>query len=119
MVQICDNNRMASQQSTVDQLLQHMSGVGDVSAKKMFGEYGIYLDGKMFAMVCDDTFFVKPTKNNADLTAELDMGSPYPGAKPCYIVSIKNCSETEWISELVTVTVDDLPAPKPKAPKKK
>ncbi len=110
---------MATQQSTVDQLLIYLSAAGDVSAKKMFGEYGIYFDGKMFGMVCDDTFFVKPTKNNADLTAELDMASPYHRAKPCIIVPMKKCSDSEWLSELITVTVDDLPAPKPKAPKKK
>ncbi|MEI8283060.1 MAG: TfoX/Sxy family protein, partial [Armatimonadota bacterium] len=42
---------MATQQSTVDQLLVHLSAAGDVTAKKMFGEYGIYFDGKMFGMV--------------------------------------------------------------------
>ncbi|MCK7502621.1 MAG: TfoX/Sxy family protein [Comamonadaceae bacterium] len=27
----------------------------------MFGEYAIYLDGKVVALVCDNQFFVKPT----------------------------------------------------------
>ena len=37
---------MASKQSTVDFLLDQFAGAGAVSAKKMFGEYGVYLDGK-------------------------------------------------------------------------
>ena len=45
---------MASQQGTVDYLLDQLAGAGGVSAKKMFGEYGLYCDGKMFAIVADD-----------------------------------------------------------------
>ena len=42
---------MGSQQSTVDFVLDQMSAAGAVSAKKMFGEYGVYLDEKMVALV--------------------------------------------------------------------
>lgn len=52
---------MASQQSTVDFILEQIAAAGSVSAKKMFGEYGIYCDGKMVALVCDDQLFIKPT----------------------------------------------------------
>ena len=45
---------MTSQQSTVDFILDQISEAGDVSAKKMFGEYGVYCAGKMVASVCDD-----------------------------------------------------------------
>ena len=45
---------MTSQQSTVDFVIDQISDVGDVSAKKMFGEYGIYCGGKMVALMCDD-----------------------------------------------------------------
>ncbi|RYF09624.1 MAG: hypothetical protein EOO77_23380 [Oxalobacteraceae bacterium] len=51
---------MGSQQSTVDFVLDQMSAAGAVSAKKMFGEYGVYLDEKMVALVCDDVLFIKP-----------------------------------------------------------
>jgi DNA transformation protein len=37
---------MSSQQSTVDFILDQISAAGDVSAKKMFGEYGLYCNGK-------------------------------------------------------------------------
>ncbi len=49
---------MASQQQTVDYLLEQMAGAGAVSARKTFGEYGLHLDGKMFALVCDDRLFM-------------------------------------------------------------
>ena len=52
---------MASQQGIVDYIVEQARGGGGVSAKRMFGEYGLYCDGKMVAMVCDDALFVKPT----------------------------------------------------------
>ena len=45
---------MASQQGTVDFIVEQMARAGAVSARKMFGEYGIYCDGKMVALVCGD-----------------------------------------------------------------
>jgi hypothetical protein len=41
---------MASRQTTVDFILDQIEGAGTVSAKKMFGEYGIYCDDKMVAL---------------------------------------------------------------------
>jgi len=52
---------MASRQSTVDYLLEQIKEAGTVSYKKMFGEYAIYCNGKVVALVCDDELFVKPT----------------------------------------------------------
>jgi len=50
---------MASKQSTIDFILEQINAAGEVSAKKMFGEYGIFCNGKMVALVCDDQLFVK------------------------------------------------------------
>ena len=106
---------MATQQSTVDSLLKYLAGAGEVSAKKMFGEYGLYLDGKMFGMVCDDTFFVKPTVGNVELASDLDHAPPYPSAKPCIMVPVSRWPDSEWLAELISVTASDLPVPKPKS----
>ena len=58
---------MASQQSTVDFLLDQMAGAGALVAKKMFGETGLYCDGKMFAIVADDQLYIKPTDSRTGL----------------------------------------------------
>jgi hypothetical protein len=36
----------------VDILLEHESGAGALSIKPMFGEYGVYLDGKIIGLIC-------------------------------------------------------------------
>ena len=52
---------MASSQRTVDFVLGQIDGAGAVSARRMFGEYGVYCDGRIVGLICDDTFFIKPT----------------------------------------------------------
>lgn len=114
---------MASQQKTVDFILDQMRGAGAVSAKRMFGEYGLYGDGKLFALVCDDQLFLKPTAAGraqaADLAADLAEGVPYPGAKPCLVVPGDRWDDAEWMAELASVTVAALPPPIPKASRRR
>ncbi|NLF52771.1 MAG: competence protein TfoX, partial [Leptolinea sp.] len=52
---------MGTRKETVDYLLEQMSGAGMLTARKMFGEYAIYCEGKIVALVCDDQLFIKPT----------------------------------------------------------
>ena len=43
----------------VTHVLELLEALGPVSAKPMFGGYGIYLDGLMFALVADDALYLK------------------------------------------------------------
>ena len=43
----------------VDYLLEQMQPLGPVTAKAMFGGYGIYIDDLMFALVADDVLYLK------------------------------------------------------------
>ena len=52
---------MASNQSTVDYIVEQVAGAGAVTGRKMFGEYALFCDGKMVALICDDQLFIKPT----------------------------------------------------------
>ena len=109
---------MASQQSTVDYILEQIADAGAVSARKMFGEYGIYCDGRIVALVCDDQFYLKPTAEGRALLGEgVDEQPAYPGAKPSYRIAGDRWDDAEWMAELVRVTTAALPLPTPKKPK--
>lgn len=41
-----------------------MQSVGPVNAKRMFGGYGIFLDGLMFALIADQTLYLKADKES-------------------------------------------------------
>lgn len=45
---------MASSAELTAYIAEQFGGAGEITVKKMFGEYGLYCGGKFFAMVCDD-----------------------------------------------------------------
>ena len=102
---------MSSRQSTIDFILDQISEAGDVSARKMFGEYGVYCAEKMVASVCDDQLFVKPTAGGRSLLKAVTEASPYPGAKPCFLISAETLEDRDALTELIKVTAQELPLP--------
>jgi TfoX/Sxy family transcriptional regulator of competence genes len=104
---------MASKQSTVDNLLDRLSGAGRVTARKMFGEFCIYLDDKVVALVADDLLYVKPTTAGRQLVPDAAEEPPYPGAKPCFLIPPERW-ESEKLCQLIKVTFAELPRAKPR-----
>lgn len=105
---------MATAKNTIDFLLDQLSGAGDVSARKMFGEYCLYLAGKPVALICDDQLFLKPTDAGRLMVTDVAEGAPYPGAKPHLLIPGDLWEDSEWLSALVRATARELPQPKPK-----
>jgi hypothetical protein len=73
----------------------------------------------LVALICDDTLFVKPTPEGRAFAGQLEEGPPYPGAKPCLIVPEDQLDDADRLAELIRITAEALPAPKPKKSKKK
>lgn len=109
---------MASKLSTVECIIGNISVSDTVSAKKMFGEYGIYCGEKLVALVCDDRLFIKPTPGGKAFLGECLEAAPYPGAKPCFMIPEESWGDSAWLSQLVSMTHAQLPAAKKKASKK-
>lgn len=84
------------------------SGAGEIFCRKMFGEYGVYCDGVYFALVCDDTFFVKVTEAGKRILGENHpTGLPYDGAKtPMF--KIDDFENYDLMRELIQATCDEL-----------
>lgn len=104
---------MASKQEFVDFVLDQIENAGEITAKKMFGEYGIYSDGKLFGLICDNKLFLKPTEAGRNFISEVAEVPPYPGAKPSFLIG-DQIEDREWLSELVRISVKELPKPKKK-----
>lgn len=109
---------MVTQQRTVDHLLEQATGAGTVLAKPMFGEYGIYVDGKMIGSVCDDQLYVKPTVFDRVHAEPVSDAPPYPGARPDLLIEADRWDDAEWLGELLRITATELPTPKPRKPKR-
>lgn len=107
---------MASDAGFVQYVADQLSGAGEVRCRKMFGEYGLYLNGKFFALICDDRFFVKDTPEGRAAAPELPLAPPYKGARPCLLV--EDVDDRELLIRLAQATWAALPEPAPKKKKK-
>jgi TfoX/Sxy family transcriptional regulator of competence genes len=111
---------MATTQSTIDFVLDQLVTLPNIRAKKMFGEFAVYCDEKVVALVCDNQVFVKNTPaGKAFLGERYEEGTPYPGAKPSILIGAEDIDNSERLCELIRLTAAALPAAKPKPVKRK
>jgi len=112
---------MASDQSFVDYVCDQVRAAGEISFRKMFGEYALYCDGKVVALICDNQLFVKPTSLGRELISQIGNiteAAPYPGAKPFFLID-SQLDDQAWMARLVRSTAAELPLPKPRKAKVK
>jgi TfoX/Sxy family transcriptional regulator of competence genes len=104
---------MPSDENFVKFIVDQIENAGVITYKKMFGEYAIYSDGKIAALICDDQLFVKQTEGGRAFIDDVIEASPYPGAKLSFLIEDK-FEDKEWLSSLIRITAKELPVPKPK-----
>jgi TfoX/Sxy family transcriptional regulator of competence genes len=110
---------MASNQDFVDFVVGQLQSIDEITYKKMFGEYGLYAGNKIFALICDNKLFIKPTNTGKNyILDDIVEAPPYTGAKPMFLIEDK-IEDHEWLSNLVKITIKELPEPKPKVKKMK
>lgn len=109
---------MATDESFVEHIADQARLGGRLKYRKMFGEYGIYVDGKFVAMACDDSLFLKPTRAIDDLGFDLPRRPPYPAATP-HPVADELIDDAETLARILLDTAALLPAPKAKTAKRR
>lgn len=108
---------MPTKPETIVKLKEAIGELDGLVIKPMFGEYGVWVDGKVVGGVHDDTLFLKASAGAKELTTGFDEAPPYPGAKPSIIVPETQWNESGWIQKVILASAASLPAPKPKKPK--
>ena len=103
---------MASNKDFVQYIADQYEGAGEITVRKMFGDYGIYCNGKIFGLICDDRFYLKPTEAGRSLLRSIDLRPPYDGAKDYFYIA--DVDDRDYLSSLVRETCKVLPAPKQK-----
>lgn len=112
---------MATDAHFVEFIADQIENAGAITYRKMFGEYALYSEGKVVALICDNQLFVKPTEAGRAFVSTPVEGHPFPGSKPYFLVE-DQLEDREWLSQLIRITEKELPKPKPKkkkTPKKK
>jgi TfoX/Sxy family transcriptional regulator of competence genes len=109
---------MASDIEFVNFVVEQLEDAGKIDYRKIFGEYVVYCEEKVVALICDNKLFVKPTSTGREFIGDVVEAPPYPGAKLSFLIDEK-IEDRDWLSELVKITEKELPTPKPKKKSKK
>ena len=109
---------MATDRIFVDYVAEQLGLGARLGHKKMFGEYALYVDGKVVAFACDNSLFIKPNPEVARLHPDLPQRPPYPEAKN-YPVADELLDDGDALRRLFIASAEVLPAPKRKKIAKK
>jgi len=107
---------MSTSKGTIEFLRDALALVPEVSFRPMMGEYCVYSMGRVFALVCDDTLFLKTAPATLHLFRDKKTRA-YPGSKNTCQVNAEWLEDREKMSEIVCLTLTHLPRPKPKRPR--
>lgn len=102
---------MATSTEAHDYIVENLSKTGDISTRKMMGEYLVYFKGKLVGNICDNCLYLKPTDSALRLLPDAERDYPYDGSKTLMIV-VDNVENTEQMSAVLHAMYEELPAPK-------
>ncbi len=105
---------MATSEDYIKYVSEQIPNIYDVRYRKMFGEYMIYVNDKPIFLVCDSTVYIKMLDDIKELMDTMQVGIPYKGSKPHYILSI---DDSELCSQVIAILERITPLPKPRKKK--
>ncbi|EOS26426.1 hypothetical protein C806_01162 [Lachnospiraceae bacterium 3-1] len=124
---------MATTKEFHDYIVENLRRVGDVTTRKMMGEYCIYFQEeqglidenfplaegdhrKPIGNICDNCLFLKPTESVLRLMPDADRAYPYEGSKTLMVVA-EDVENVELMREVLHEMYQELPNPKKKTKK--
>ncbi len=109
---------MASDPDFVEYIAGQMGHAGEITYRMMFGGHTLYCNGKVVALVCDNQLFVKPTDAGRSFIGTVVEAPAYEGAKLSFLIE-EQIEDKEWLSQLISLSEQELPLPKQKKKRKK
>lgn len=106
---------MATDAEYMEFVAGQISKAGNITYRKMFGEYGVYCDGIFFGTVENNQSYIKITVGGQKFMPDAVIDSPHEGARYFRIEELDN---EEFLKNIIQITCSELPPPKPKKRKK-
>ena len=97
----------------VENLFRGMDGF---SMKRMFGEYGIYLQGRVLGFLCDEQILLLDTPTARKLLPDAERKELFPGSKLFIIFSDEG--NHHLLQSVAQAMWEELPVPKPRKGRK-
>jgi TfoX/Sxy family transcriptional regulator of competence genes len=80
-----------------------------ISMRAMFGEYALYCECIVVALICNEVVYIKNTPGTQILLATIcEMGPPYPGAKLYYILSERQTDDYDFMMKVCATCMRDV-----------
>ena len=79
-------------------VMEKLSPVGDIKSRAMFGGYGIFHEGLMFALISEDTLYFKVNESNRDMYQKA-RSKPFPHGISYWEVPADVLEDTEMLKE--------------------
>lgn len=105
---------MATTPETIDFILASLGNSPRFTTRRMFGEYALYADGRVVALVCNDQLYVKILPESSELAACCEQDTPYSGARLHYVVEEDQLTHITNLDEILFHMATVLLLPKPK-----
>lgn len=100
---------MACSSEFIEFVCNALAPLGEVRARKMMGEYIVYVNDKCVITACDNMAFIKKLPCIADLMSDAETGCAYEGAKEGYILDFH---DRQKALKVVGTLWTELPFPK-------
>lgn len=104
---------MPNDQDFINFVIDQVQAGYQVTYRHMFGGTTLYMNGKVIGLICDNQLFVKPTEAGRAYIDEVVEAPPYEGAKDSFLIQ-EDIEDSEWLTGLLVITENALPAPRPK-----
>ena len=105
---------MATQPETIGFSRERLGNNVRFTTRETFGEYALYADDKVVALICDDQLYVKIMPQSAFLADICEQDAPYPGARPYYLVEESQLSQIKELPDILCAIAKALPKKKKK-----
>jgi DNA transformation protein and related proteins len=103
---------MASDKEFVKFVCEQLSGAGEISSRRMFGEAAVYLQDVVIGLVCDNQLFLKATEAGRAMIGVPTEAPPFPGATNWFLMA--DLDDPEFLADLARATAAALPKTKNK-----
>lgn len=98
---------MATSKEYHDYILENLQKAGNVTTRKMMGEYCVYFQGKLIGNICDNCLFLKPVDGVLKLLLDAERGYPYEGSKTLMVI-VDDVENTAQITEVLNTMYEEL-----------
>ena len=105
---------MATTKEYYEYIMECLIKVGDITSKKMMGEYCIYYQDKLVALLCDNRLLVKQTDTSKRLLQNCALEYPNEGSKTLMYV-VEELENLQLMKELLEGLYKELPEIKKKS----